>query len=88
MDVSVKKLNIGFTLSTWPMKEMPSALSKISHLVGLFETVEKERLRLEKVAKKGNNTKELFVKIKDLNDAKGGKGKGNAAKKVCYNTTW
>ncbi|KLO05229.1 hypothetical protein SCHPADRAFT_947091 [Schizopora paradoxa] len=83
MDVSVKKLNIGYTLSTWPQKEMPFALSKVSHLVGLFETVEKERLRLEKAAKKGNNAKDLFVKIKDLNDSKGGKGKsGNKSKPV------
>ncbi len=82
MDVSVKKLNIGYTLSTWAMKEMPCSLSKISHLVGLFKTVEKERVRLEKAAKKGNNTKDLFVKIKDLNDAKGGKGKPNQGKKV------
>ncbi|KLO04239.1 hypothetical protein SCHPADRAFT_947857 [Schizopora paradoxa] len=81
MDISVKKLNIGYTLSTWPQKEMPFSLSKVSHLVGLFETVEKERVRLEKAAKKGNNAKDLFVKIKDLNEQKGGKGKGGTAKK-------
>ncbi|KLO04145.1 hypothetical protein SCHPADRAFT_947930, partial [Schizopora paradoxa] len=82
MDISVKKLNIGYTLSTWPQKEMPFSLSKVSHLVGLFETVEKERLRLEKATKKGNNAKDLFVKIKDLNETKATKGKGNSAKKA------
>lgn len=80
MDVSVNRLNIGYTLSTWPAKEPPSLLSKATHLAGLFEALGKESLRLTKVAKKGNNTKELFVKIKDLSDPKGGKGK--AAKNV------
>lgn len=75
MDISAKKLNVGYTLSTWPAKEPPSILSKVSHLVGLFEEITKEKARLEKARKKGNGTKELYVKIRDLNDTKGTKSK-------------
>ncbi len=80
MDISVNRLNVAYTLSTWPQKESPAALSKVSHLVGLWETLAKEKDRLENVRRKGNNAKDLFVKIKDLNDAKGGKAKGGKAK--------
>ncbi len=79
MDVSVKKLNIGYTLSTWTLKEPPSLLTKDSHLATLYETLAKEKERLAKAAKKGNNAKELFVKIKDLTDPKAaGTAKGGA----------
>ncbi len=80
MDISVNKLNVGYTLSTWALKELPAALSKVSHLVGLLETLAKEKDRLEKAKKKGNNVRDLFVKIKDLNDAKGGRAKAKGKK--------
>lgn len=84
MDISARKLNIGYTLSTWLVKEPLSVLSKVSHLVGLFENVLKEEARLKKARKKGNNTKELYVKIKDLNETKGAKSKATGKKsKVC-----
>ncbi len=76
MDISVKRLNVGYTLSTWRANDPPSVLSKVSHLVGLFDAVAKEKDRLDKAKRKGNNTKDLFVMIKDLNDVKGTKAKG------------
>ncbi len=48
MDISVNRLNIGYTLSTWAAKEPTVVLSKVSHLVGLFEAVSKEMVRLDK----------------------------------------
>ncbi len=81
MDISVKKLNIAYTLSTWTAKEPPSLLSKVSHLAGLFEEISKEQCRLRRRRRKGNNAKELFVKIKDLNEQKGSKREGYWGKK-------
>ncbi len=75
MDISVKRLNIGYTLSTWTAKDPAAVLSKVSHLVGLFEAISKERVRLDKAKRKGNNVKDLYVKIKDLNSAKSTKNK-------------
>ncbi len=80
MDISVNKLNIGYTLSTWALKEPPTLLSKASHLAGLFDALKKEMTRMDKAKKKGNNTKDLFVKIRDLNEANTKKAKGQAKK--------
>ncbi len=80
MDISVNKLNIGYTLSTWALKEPPTLLAKASHLAGLFDTLKKEMVRMDKAKKKGNNTKDLFVKIKDLSEANTKKAKGSAKK--------
>ncbi len=40
----------------------------------------KEKTQLSKAKKKGNNTKDLFVKIKDLNNSKAAKGKWSGNK--------
>ncbi len=72
----MNRLNVAYMLSTWPQKESPAALSKVSHLVGLWEILAKEKDRLENARRKGNNAKDLFVKIKDLNDTKGGTRRG------------
>ncbi len=80
MDISVNKLNVAYALSTWKSSDSPAVLKKVSHLVGLFDEVKKERARLRKAEKKGNNAKDLFVKIRDLNDVKVVKSKGAAKK--------
>ncbi len=81
MDISVNKLNVAYALSTWKSSDSPAVLKKVSHLVGLFLTRSRRRgARLRKAEKKGNNAKDLFVKIRDLNDVKVVKSKGAAKK--------
>ncbi len=76
MDMSVRKLNIGYTLSTWPQSRTAELLNKALHLVKIFGAIDEENQRLSAAKKKGNNPqKKLYVNIKDLNDMKPVKGK-------------
>ncbi len=81
MEVPVGQMNVAYTLSTWGAKEDPSVLKSVAHLVGLWDDVKKERERLEKARRKGNNAKELYVKIKDLNASNGAKPSGGGKNK-------
>lgn len=76
MDISLKKLDIAYTLSTWALREEPTSLNSATNLVGLFKTLKNKCNHLDKARKKGNNAKDLFVRIKNLRNAKPPKKKG------------